>query len=89
VHVVRDWIRVRCETETFAISLLGGDGSAAFWIDPKTKAGEAQFRLRPGGRQVIQLWKAGKDERGGFAPAPAVLVQAYWLSGAAPVLTLF
>jgi hypothetical protein len=88
--IVREWLRVKCARETFAISLLGGDfEGVAFWIDPGTKEGVAQMPLRRGGRHVVQLWRAGKDRAGGFAPEPSLLIQEYWLEGApSPVLTI-
>jgi hypothetical protein len=90
VEVVREWMRVRCSSETFAISLLGGDYEGiAYWIDPVTKDGEVLMPLRRGGKHVFQLWKAGKDRAGAFAPEPTWVVQEYWLEGApAPTLTI-
>jgi hypothetical protein len=88
--VVREWLRVKCPGETFALSLLGGDSDGvAFWIDAATKEGVALMPLRRGGKHVVQLWKAGTDRTGGFAPQPSLLLQEYWIEGAAaPVLTL-
>jgi hypothetical protein len=88
--LVREWIRVKCASETFAISMLGGDlDGFAFWIDPLTKDGEVMMPLRRGNKHVFQFWKAGKDSAGAFAPVPTFVVQEYWLEGApAPVLTV-
>jgi hypothetical protein len=90
VDVLREWLHVKCAGETFALSLLGGDlDGIAFWIEPSTKEGTVLMPLRRGGKHVVQLWKAGKDRAGGFAPEPTLLLQEYWLEGAAaPVLTL-
>ena len=90
VELVREWLRVRCAGEAFAISLLGGDFEGiAYWIDPTTKEGEVLMPLRVGGKHVFQLWKAGKDRAGAFAPEPTLVVQQYWLEGAAaPTLTI-
>jgi hypothetical protein len=90
VEVLREWLHVKCAAETFALSLLGGDSEGvAFWIEPSTKEGVVLLPLRRGGKHVVQLWKAGKDRTGGFAPQPALLLQEYWLEGAAsPVLTI-
>jgi hypothetical protein len=89
-EVVREWLRVRCSVETFAISLLGGDFEGiAFWIDPATHDGEVLMPLRRGGRHVFQLWKAGKDKAGAFTPEPTLVIQEHWLEGApAPTLTI-
>lgn len=90
-YLLREWLRVRCPGETFAISLLGStDQSVAFWIDPATKEGEVLLPLRQGERHVVQLWKAGKDAAGNFMPEPKVVLQAYWIEGAAaPTVTIF
>jgi hypothetical protein len=88
--LVREWLRVKCASETFAISFLGGDMDGfAFWIDPTTKDGEVMMPLRRGAKHVFQLWKAGKDRTGAFAPVPTLVVQEYWLEGAAaPIVTV-
>lgn len=90
-YVVREWMRVRCAGEAFALSMLGGDADGvAFWIDPATKEGEVLMPLRRGGRRVVQMWKAGRDAGGAFAPQPLVVLQQHWIEGApAPVVTLF
>jgi hypothetical protein len=90
-YLLREWMRVRCAGEAFALSLLGGDADGvAFWIDPATKEGEALLPLRRGGRHVVQIWKAGRDATGVFVPEPLVVLQQHWIEGApAPVVTLF
>ncbi len=90
-YLLREWLRVRCAGEVFALSLLGGDQQGvAFWIDPKTKEGEALFPLRRGGKHIVQMWKADKDATGAFVPAPLVVVQQHWTrDAAAPTVTLF
>ncbi len=90
VYLLREWARVRCPGEVFALSLLGGEIGVSFWIDPATKDGEVLFPLRPGSRHVVELWRPGKDDKGDFALQAGVILQAYWLEGeAAPVLTLY
>ncbi|APR84927.1 Hypothetical protein A7982_10276 [Minicystis rosea] len=90
-YLLREWLRVRCSGEIFALSMLGGDQDGlAFWIDPATKDGEVLMPLRRGGRHVVQLWKAGKDAAGEFTPEPLLVVQQHWIDGApAPAVTLF
>jgi hypothetical protein len=89
-YLLREWLRVRCPGEAFALSLLGGDSDVAFWIDPASREGEVLVPLRPGSKHVVQLWKAGKDAAGVFVPEPLVVLQQHWLAGApAPVVTLF
>jgi hypothetical protein len=91
VYLLHEWMKVRCTSETFALSLVGGDfQGVAFWIDPVTKEGEVLMPLRRGGTHVVQLWKSGKEAAGSFVPQPSLLVQQYWLEGAAaPVITIF
>jgi hypothetical protein len=88
--LVREWLRVKCASETFAVSMLGGDlDGSAFWIDPLTKDGEVMMPLRRGNKHVFQFWKPGKDAAGAFSPVPTFVVQEYWLDdGSPPVLTV-
>jgi len=90
-YLLREWLRVRCAGEAFALSMLGGDADGvAFWIDAATKEGEVLVPLRRGGKHVVQIWKAGKDAAGAFVPVPLVLVQQHWTRDApAPTVTLF
>lgn len=89
-YLLREWLRVRCAGEAFALSLLGGDADVAFWIDPRTKEGEVLLPLRRGGRHVVQIWKAGVDGAGGFVPTPLAILQQHWIEGApGPIVTLF
>lgn len=89
-YLRREWLRVRCPGEAFALSLLGGDVDVAFWIDPKTAEGEVMMPLRPGSKHAVQLWRSGRDAAGGFAPEPLVVVQQHWIEGApAPIVTIF
>jgi hypothetical protein len=91
VEIVREWMRAKCAGEAFAISMLGGDiDGIAYWIDPATKEGEVLMPLRRGGKHVFQFWKPGRDRTGAFAPEPGLVVQQYWLEGAAaPTVTIF
>ncbi len=83
VYVLREWMRLRCPGDPFAMSMLGGDlDGIAFWIDAATKEGEVLIPLRRGGKHVVQIWKAGKDANGGFVAQPTLLLQQYWLEGA-------
>jgi hypothetical protein len=88
---VREWLRIRCATKTFAVSLLGGSNEGvAFWIGPESdgQPGEIQFPLRRGDRRVFQFWAYGKDAEGGFQAKPLLVVQEQWIEGdAAPIVT--
>jgi hypothetical protein len=83
-HLVREWLRVRCEGQVFAISLVGGSREGvAFWIGG-TEAepfGEILTPVRRGDRRVFQLWAPGKDAAGVFAPKPMLVVQEQWVEG--------
>ncbi|EYF05153.1 hypothetical protein [Chondromyces apiculatus] len=90
-QMVRAWLRVRCEGQVFAVSLVGGGPEGvAFWIGGPVDApfGELLTPVRRGDRRVFQLWAPGKDEAGMFAPKPMLVVQEQWIEGQrSPVLT--
>jgi hypothetical protein len=79
---VREWLRVRCATPTFAIGLLAGDvDGLAFWIGSESEGryGEVQLALRPGDRRVVQLFAPPSKPDGG--PSPSFVLQEHWLEG--------
>jgi hypothetical protein len=81
---VREWLRVRCPVETFAISLLGGSSEAlSFWIGPEQEGqpGEVQLPLRRGDRRVVQLWTKRKEADGTVVPQPSLVLQEQWVEG--------
>ena len=83
-HLVREWMRVRCEGQIFAISLLGGSPEGvAFWIGGTAEAprGEILTPVRRGDRRVFQFWAPGKDAAGMFVPQPMLVVQEQWVEG--------
>jgi hypothetical protein len=84
---LREWIRVRCQTPTFAISLLGGSNEGlSFWIggEAEGRFGEVQLPLRRGDRRVVQLWA---NESG--VTTPSLVLQELWPEGdAAPTVTV-
>jgi hypothetical protein len=90
-HLVREWMRVRCVGEVFAISLVGGSPEGvAFWIGGTAAEpfGEILTPVRRGDRRVFQLWAPGKDAAGMFAPKPMLVVQEQWVEGQkTPVVT--
>lgn len=90
-QLVREWMRVRCEGQVFAISLVGGSPEGvAFWIggtaaEPR---GEILTPVRRGDRRVFQLWAPGKDAAGMFVPKPMLVVQEQWVEGQkSPIVT--
>jgi hypothetical protein len=83
---VREWLRLRCNDRTFAVSLLGGTPEGvSFWIGPESEGqfGEVQFPLRRGDKRVVAFWTYGKDAEGRFSPQRALIVQEHWVAGAA------
>lgn len=89
---VREWLRVRCATPTFAISLLGGSNEGlSFWIggEAEGRFGEVQLPLRRGDRRVVQLWATRDDGAGSAIVEPALVLQELWIEGdAAPTVTV-
>lgn len=89
---VREWLRVRCYGEPFAISLLGGSNDGlSFWIgDENGKAfSEVQLPLRSGDRRVVQLWSAVRDAAGTSVVTPSWVIQEHWVEGEPdPTVTL-
>ena len=90
---VREWLRVRCDGDMLAVSLVAGNPEGVVvWVhDPKDVglpvAAEVTFPMRPGDRRIFQLF--GFQTYGGPVPYPAdgPILQAYWLEGApAPVV---
>lgn len=88
---VREWLRVRCQTKTFAISLLGGSNDGlSFWIGGEADRpfGEVQLPLRRGDRRVVQLWATSSDSAGTSVVEPSLTLQELWADGdAAPTVT--
>ena len=89
---VREWLRVRCATPTFAISLLGGNiDGLSFWIggEAEGRFGEVQLPLRRGDRRVVQLWATRSDAAGSAIVEPALVLQEVWAPGdASPTVTV-
>jgi len=89
---VREWLRVRCQTKTFAISLLGGANEGlSFWIGGEAEGqfGEVQLPLRRGDRRVVQLWATESDSTGTSVVEPSLTLQELWADGdAAPTVTV-
>ncbi len=89
---VREWLRVRCPMEAFAVSLLGGaNDGLSFWIGEDTRGtfGEVQLALRPGDRRVVQLWTTRTGTGGVAIVEPSVVLQELWILGeASPTVTV-
>jgi len=89
---VREWIRVRCASKTFAISLLGGSTDGlSFWIGTEAEGrfAEVQLPLRRGDRRVVQIWATRDEPSGGSVVEPSLVLQELWVEGdAAPTVTV-
>ena len=89
---VREWLRVRCPMEAFAVSLLGGaNDGLSFWIgeDSRGAFGEVQLALRPGDRRVVQLWATRTEASGVAIVEPSIVLQELWVVGeSAPTVTV-
>lgn len=91
----RYWIKVHCDRETTAISLVGGDHKGvSMWLPepkegvPAPGASEAMFPIRPGDRRIFELFSFG-ETYGGSMVSPGLVLQEYWLVGeSAPVIVL-
>jgi hypothetical protein len=90
-HLVREWLRVRCDGQIFAISLIGGSPEGvAFWIGGTATEpfGDILTPVRRGDRRVFQVWAPGNDAAGNFVPKPMLVVQEQWVEGQkAPIVT--
>jgi hypothetical protein len=90
-RLLREWMRVRCEGQVFAVSLLGGSPEGvAFWIGGTAEEpfGEILTPVRRGDRRVFQLWAPGKDAAGAFVAKPMLVVQEQWVEGQrTPIVT--
>ena len=89
-RLVREWMRIRCVGQVFAVSLLAGTPEGiAFWIGGTEGDvfGEVLMPLRRGDRRVFQLWAPGQDAAGAFVPKPMLVVQEQWVTGERPVVS--
>ncbi|MBK8259488.1 MAG: hypothetical protein IPK82_43380 [Polyangiaceae bacterium] len=84
---VREWLKVRCERQNTAISLLGGASEGAFlWMpeakekEPAPSAAEVMFPIKPGDRRVFELFSYG-PAYGGSMISPGLLLQEHWIAG--------
>lgn len=84
---VREWLKVRCERQNTAVSLLGGASEGAFlWMpeakekEPAPTAAEVMFPIKPGDRRVFELFSYG-PAYGGSMISPGLLLQEHWIAG--------
>lgn len=95
VEQLREWLRVRCEgMRVSGITQLGGAPGARYAIEPAGDdripgGGEIVVPVRRGDRRVFLLWTFDEGYDGPLTVVPGVVMQEYWLAGAAaPVVVL-
>lgn len=92
----KNWVKVHCDVQTTAASLVGGDHKGvSLWMPepkegvPAPGAGEVMFPIRPGDRRIFELFSFG-ETYGGSMVSPGLVLQEYWIEGeAAPVIVLY
>lgn len=92
----RAWLKVHCDTRTTAVSLLGGAfKGVSMWMreppagSPAPEASEIVFPIRPGDRRIFEFFSFG-ETYGGSMVSPGLILQEYWLDGAAaPTLVMY
>ncbi|MEZ4298550.1 MAG: hypothetical protein R3B70_26600 [Polyangiaceae bacterium] len=92
---VREWVKVRCDRQTTAVTQLGGAAEGAFfWLpqpkdsEPAPATAEVMFPLRPGDRRVFELFSYG-PAYGGSMISPGLVLQEHWIAGEkAPVIVI-
>lgn len=84
---LREWLKVRCEAQITAISLLGGNiDRAYFWLpqqkegEPSPTSAEVIFPIKPGDRRIIELFSFG-PAYGGSMISPGPVLQEHWIAG--------
>jgi len=91
----KSWVKIHCDKETTAVSLVGGEfRGVSMWM-PEPKEGvpapgssEAMFPIHPGDRRIFELFSFG-ETYGGSMISPGLVLQEYWLPGeSAPVIVL-
>jgi hypothetical protein len=91
----KNWVKIHCDVQTTAVSLVGGafKGVSMWMSEPKEGgaapgASEAMFPIRPGDRRIFELFSFG-ETYGGSMVSPGLVLQEYWLPGEpAPVIVL-
>lgn len=91
----KNWVKIHCDVETTAVSLVGGAsrGVSMWMAEPKEgvpapQASEAMFPIRPGDRRIFELFSFG-ETYGGSMVSPGLVLQEYWIPGeSAPVIVL-
>jgi hypothetical protein len=91
----RSWLKIHCDVQTTALSLLGGKSSGvASWLaqpkagEPAPSQAEVIFPMRPGDRRIFELFSFG-ETYGGSMVSPGLVLQEHWIEGEpAPVIVL-
>lgn len=86
---LREWIRIRCETATGSIALLGGNHEGlSIYLEPLKEefdsfadAGEIVFPVRRGDRRVIEWLTVEFGYKGANSLTPFFVLSESWLPG--------
>lgn len=86
---LREWIRIRCDTSTGSISLLGGNHEGlSLYLDPVkgefgsfAEGGEIVFPVRRGDRRVIEWLTVEFGYKGANSLNPFFVLSESWLPG--------
>lgn len=99
VLLVREWLKIKCDTSVGAIHQHSGNlEGVAFWVHPKPElwtdmetlnGGEMIFPLRRGDRRLLQFFALRHDPCVGIGFDPGVMVDETWLEGdPAPIVVM-
>ncbi|MDC0739711.1 hypothetical protein [Polyangium mundeleinium] len=91
----RGWLKVHCDTQTTAASLVGGTNrGVSLWMPepkegvPAPPSGQVMFPIKPGDRRIFELFSFG-ETYGGSMVSPGLVLQEHWIEGEpAPTLVL-
>jgi hypothetical protein len=91
----RSWLKIHCDAQTTAASLVGGSfRGVSLWMPeakeglPAPHAGQVMFPIKPGDRRIFELFSFG-ETYGGSMVSPGLVLQEYWIEGEpAPTIVL-
>jgi hypothetical protein len=86
---IREWIRVRCETDVASIGLIGGERTDVFAVlglpveewQMFPPNGELVFPVRRGDRRMFEWLGVEFGYKGANSTVPLLAISEYWLPG--------